>query len=79
MSDLKLARLPDRTPARLTVTLSPELKTALEDYRVIYNRQYDTDEPLSELVPHMLATFLASGRAFAKAREGLAKANRHDA
>jgi hypothetical protein len=79
MSDLKLARLPDRTPAKLTVTLSPELKTALEDYRVIYNRQYDADEPLSELIPHMLATFLASDRAFAKAREGLGKENRRDA
>jgi hypothetical protein len=79
MSDLKLAQLPDRTPAKLTVTLSPELKTALEDYRVVYNRQYDADEPLSELVPHMLATFVASDRAFAKAREDLAKANRNDA
>jgi hypothetical protein len=68
MPDIKLAKLPDRTPAKLTVTLSPDLKNALDDYRLLYNRQYGADEPLSELVPHMLATFLESDRQFARMR-----------
>lgn len=68
MADLKLPRLPDRTPVKLSITLPPELGKALEDYRTIYNERFGTDEPLSELVPHMLAVFIASDREFAKTR-----------
>jgi hypothetical protein len=68
MADLKLPRLPERTPVKLTVALAPDLAAALEDYRAIYNERYKADEPLSELVPHMLAAFLAGDREFARAR-----------
>jgi hypothetical protein len=73
MVDLKLGRLPDRTPVKLTITVPPDLHRALADYVVIYNDTYGQSEPLTELVPHMLAAFLASDRGFAKAREGLAQ------
>lgn len=71
MVDLKLAKLPDRTPVKLTITVTPELHQALSDYAAIYNQTYGESEPIAELVPHMLVAFLASDRGFAKARTGL--------
>ena len=71
MADLKLARLPDRTPVKLTIVVSPDLFRALGDYAAIYNETYGQKEPVTELVPHMLGAFLASDRGFAKAREQL--------
>jgi hypothetical protein len=40
----------------------------LSDYAAVYNETYGQSEPLAELIPHMLAAFLASDRGFAKAR-----------
>lgn len=71
MAEIKLGRLPDRTPVKLAITMTPELHNALADYAAIYNETYGQSEPIAELVPHMLAAFLASDRGFAKAREGL--------
>src|SRR3546814_9653852 len=36
MVDLKLGRLPDRTPVKLTIMVPPDLHRALADYVVIY-------------------------------------------
>ena len=69
MADLKLSKLPDRTPVKLTITVMPDLHLALGEYTVIYNEIYGQNEPLTELVPHMLAAFLAGDRGFAKARK----------
>jgi hypothetical protein len=74
MPDLKLAKLPDRTPVKLAITVTPELHRALTDYATIYNEAYGQAEPLAELVPHMLAAFLAGDRGFAKARDRMATA-----
>ena len=78
MADLKLPKLPDRTPVKLAIIVTPDLHRALNDYAAIYNEAYDQSEPLAELVPHMLASFLASDRGFAKARESLTKAGKND-
>lgn len=74
MADLKLGRLPDRTPVKLTISVSPELNAALRDYATIYAQTYGRDEPVGELVPAMLSAFLESDRTFARAREALARA-----
>ena len=71
MPDLKLARLPDRTPVKLTVSLPPELHRALEDYAIVYKDLHGVAEPVCELVPAMLAGFLEADRGFAKARRAL--------
>lgn len=73
MADLKLPRLPDRTPIKLTVSIAPDLHFALADYAAIYQQAYGDEQAIADLVPHMLAAFLASDRGFAKAREGLAE------
>ena len=68
MADLKLAKLPDRTPVKLTIMVTPDLHSALNDYAALYAQIYGRDEPVSELIPAMLAAFLASDRSFARNR-----------
>jgi hypothetical protein len=69
MPDLKLAKLPDRLPAKLTITVQPDLARALREYAAIYRATYGEAEPVEELVPYMLASFLEGDRGFAKARK----------
>ena len=68
---LKLAKLPDRTPVKLAITITPDLAHALGDYATIYNRTYSDKAEVADLVPAMLESFLASDRAFAKARKDM--------
>lgn len=65
---LKLGKLPDRTPIKLTLMVTPDLARALGDYTAIYNRAYHERAETNDLIPAMLEAFLASDRAFAKAR-----------
>lgn len=68
MADLRLRRLPDRTPVKIAISISPELSQALGDYAVAYERTYGQAEPVAELIPAMLASFLESDRGFARQR-----------
>ncbi|KQM17300.1 transposase [Sphingomonas sp. Leaf24] len=68
MADLKLGRLPDRTPVKLALSLPPELYARLGEYAAAYAAAYGKEEPVTELVPAMLTAFLDSDRGFAKAR-----------
>jgi len=69
VADLKLAKLPDRTPVKLAIALAPDLHRSLLEYAALYAKTYGYEETVAELVPAMLSTFLASDRGFAKARE----------
>lgn len=69
MADLRLAKLPDRTPVKLSIHVSPELHRALADYAEAYEQAYGQAEPLTELIPAMLASFLESDRGFARQRK----------
>lgn len=66
---LKLARIPDRTPVKLTILVPPELNAALNDYAVAYQEAYGSGAPVAELVPAMLASFIESDRDFMRARQ----------
>jgi hypothetical protein len=68
MPDLKLAKLPDRTPIKLAITITPDLHEALQAYAALYASAYGREEPVVELVPAMLTAFLDGDRAFARAR-----------
>ena len=68
---LKLAQLPDRIPVKLTITLQPDLKKSLDDYAAMYSRTYGSDEPVAELVPFMLESFLKADAGFKKGRKDL--------
>ena len=71
MSELKLAKLPDRTPVKITIALNPDLNQALRDYAEIYRAQYGEAESVADLIPFMLGAFLGSDKGFAKARKEL--------
>ncbi|KRC80888.1 DUF2274 domain-containing protein [Sphingomonas sp. Root241] len=66
---LKLAKLPDRTPIKLTITVMPDLNGALADYAALYRETYGEKAEVIDLVPAMLESFLAGDRDFAKARK----------
>jgi hypothetical protein len=68
MAALRLAKLPDRTPVKLVISLSPELSQAMCDYAALYEETYGQTEPVQELVPAMLASFLEGDKLFARRR-----------
>ena len=69
MVDLKLGKLPDRTPVKLSTTVTPDLQAALQDYAAVYAETYGAEEPVTELIPAMLAAFLESDRSFVRGRD----------
>ena len=68
MPDLKLAKLPERTPVKITITVGPDLNAALQAYAELYRQTYGEAEQVAELIPYMLEGFLATDRNFARAR-----------
>ena len=66
MPELKLARLPDRTPVKLTLLLMPDLHERLVRYAAAYREAYGRDEAVSDLAPAMLAAFMDGDRAFVR-------------
>lgn len=69
--NLRLAQLPDRTPVRISVSVDPELASALRDYVEIYRATYGTQEKPETLIPAMLESFLGSDAGFKRARRAL--------
>ncbi|EQB01039.1 hypothetical protein L286_16690 [Sphingobium sp. HDIP04] len=47
MADLKLGKLPDRTPVKLTITITPDLQAALQAYAAVYASTYGVEEPVA--------------------------------
>lgn len=64
MADLKLPRLPDRTPVKITFSAMPDLSEALNAYADAYEAAYGRRESVPDLIPFMLDSFLANDRAF---------------
>ena len=70
MPDLKLARLPDRTPVKISFKASPDLSQMLNEYCGVYRAVYrQPDETVEELIPFMLAAFMEADPQFKKARK----------
>jgi hypothetical protein len=68
MPDIKLAKLPDRTPIKLTIAIMPDLAADLVVYAAAYQAAYGKEEAITDLIPAMLATFLDGDRGFARVR-----------
>lgn len=68
---LRIGQLPDRTPVKLTVSVDPDLASALSDYAAIYAETYGAEEKPETLVPAMLDLFLCSDAGFKRARKAL--------
>jgi len=68
---LRLEKLPDRTPVRMTVAVNPDLAAALTDYAAIYQQTYGEAEKPEALIPAMLENFLGNDAGFKRARRAL--------
>ena len=68
---LKLDRLPERTPVKMPIQISPALHAELQDYAAVYAQAYGKEESIANLIPFMLETFLAGDTGFKKARRTL--------
>lgn len=68
---LRLARLPDRTPVRIVLSVDPALAATLQDYAAVYTGTYGIEEKPETLIPAILETFLASDAGFKRLRRSL--------
>jgi hypothetical protein len=71
MTELRLARLPDRTPVKIGISVAPELHAALTAYADAYQAAYGRAESVADLIPYMLTAFIESDSGFRKARRHL--------
>jgi hypothetical protein len=46
MADLKLAKLLDRTPVKLSTAITPDLQNAVQQYAALYAQSYGNEEPV---------------------------------
>lgn len=65
---LRLSKLPERAPVRLTIVLDPTSHALLQEYATLYSATYGQEETLTELIPFMLRSFVDGDKAFARAR-----------
>lgn len=68
MTEIKLSKIPDRNPVKMTIQLWPDLAEALRQYAAVYEQAYGKAEPVANLIPFMLSAFLESDRAFARGK-----------
>ncbi len=66
---MKLAKLPDRNPVRLTISVMPDLNGALVAYAEAYKTAYGEAASVIDLIPEMLKAYLASDRDFTNGRK----------
>lgn len=66
---MKLPKLPDRTPVKIAMTVSPELNRMLQGYAAFYATAYGSKETVSELCPYMLQAFMDADKGFQKTRK----------
>jgi hypothetical protein len=65
---MKLGKLPDRTPVKMSIVLQPSLAKRLLEYADFYAETYGSREEVAELIPFMLEAFLDGDADFRKAR-----------
>lgn len=70
MTEIKLPKLPDRTPVKITIILGADLHQGLKEYADLYRAAYGAQEPIHDLIPYMLEIFLQSDRAFVRTGKG---------
>ncbi len=66
--NLKISRLKDMTPIKMSINVTPDLKSDLDIYARLYERAYGDKQDVTNLIPLMLEGFLASDSGFKKAK-----------
>ena len=68
MSGIRLTRLPDRTPVKMTLQMAPQLHADLSLYANLYTTTYGEEVPVADLICAILTEYLANDRVFVRAR-----------
>lgn len=68
MPDLKLGKLPNRTPIKMTISVMPDFEEALRDYASIHSAQHGVESTPADIASGMVEQFIIADREFAKAR-----------
>src|SRR3546814_16931610 len=68
MADLKLPKLPDRTPVKIGISVMPDVFEALNAYADAYEASYGRRESVPDLIPFIPDSLLASDRSFSRPR-----------
>jgi hypothetical protein len=76
MPELKLAKLPDRKPVKIAITINPNLNKKLDAYASAYKGAYGDEEKVCDLIPFMLEQFLDGDRLFKGRRRTATEASR---
>ncbi len=66
---MKLEKMPDRTPVKITASFPPQDHADLELYAKLYEQTYGATAQPADLVPSIVRTFLAGDRDFKRARK----------
>ncbi len=66
---LKLSRLPDLKPVKMTISLDPELAEDLKIYSEVYREFYGEAKSVADLSPYILRAFIDADAAFKRARK----------
>ncbi|KGT73204.1 protein involved in integration/excision of ICE Tn4371 family [Bradyrhizobium japonicum] len=61
---MKLAKLPDRTPIKMSIVLTPALAQRLREYADLYAETYGNKEQVTDLIPFILEAFLDKDTTF---------------
>ena len=70
---LKIGAIVERKPAKITLSLPPDVHAALQDYAAIHAREFGRKTPIGELAALMIEKFLDSDAAFRRARKTFRK------
>lgn len=67
---IRLPKLPDRVPVKVTISLNPDLHRAVTEYSEIYRVTYGQDEaePVAEILPFIIQDYIDNDKGFAKER-----------
>lgn len=68
-SSLKLSRLPESKPVKMTISLDPELANDLKIYSEVYRDCYGETKSVADLSPYILRAFIDGDTAFKRARK----------
>lgn len=70
MAEIKLPKLPDRTPVKLMISFPPEIHALLAEYLAAYRTAYaDETATLADIVPVIVARYIESDRGFSRNRK----------
>ncbi len=73
MTSLKMKKIPDRTPVKITLSLSPGVHSDLLKYAEIYQHHHGRSEMPQVLAAQMIEIFMQSDSGFRKAKQSLNK------